>query len=107
MNNNTLIAHVRKNEDGSWAPAQPLIDHLKGTAELASKFAKTFNSSSWEYAAGLAHDAAYMHPNQNRMGSFLLFPMPLKELHIFIERLGRFGYYHALVQFLIQSKVYE
>lgn len=107
MNNRTLIAHVRKNEDGSWAPAQPLIDHLEGTAQLASKFAKTFNSSSWAYAMGLAHDAAYMHPNQNRMGGFLLFPVPLKGLHIFIERLVRIGCYHALVLFLIQSDVYE
>lgn len=73
MNNRTLIAHVRKNEDGSWATAQPLIDHLEGTAQLASKFAKKFNSSSWAYVAGLAHDAgkstsAWQHYLETKSG---------------------------------------
>jgi CRISPR-associated endonuclease/helicase Cas3 len=56
MEKDQLIAHVKKNEDGSWALPQPLIDHLEGTARLASKFAEIFNSSSWAYVAGLAHD---------------------------------------------------
>lgn len=106
MDKDTLIAHVRKNEDGSWAPPQPLIDHIEGSARLASEFAETFDSSAWGYAEKLAHYEANMHPNQNRMGGYLLLPVPLKGLHIFIERLGRIGRYHALVQFLIQSNVY-
>ncbi|GAB6277151.1 MAG: CRISPR-associated helicase Cas3' [Rectinema sp.] len=62
MNKDTLIAHVRKNEDGSWAPPQPLIDHLEGSARLASKFAETFDSSAWAYAEGLAHDTGKATP---------------------------------------------
>lgn len=57
-----VIAHVRKNEDGTWASPQPLIDHLEGSARRASKFAETFNSSSWAYAAGLAHDTGKSPP---------------------------------------------
>ncbi len=106
MNNSTLIAHVRKNEDGSWASPQPFIDHLEGRARRASTFAEIFNSSSWAYTEGLAHYEAYMHPNQNKMGGYFLLPVLLKGLHIFIERLGRIGRYHAPVQFLIQSNVY-
>jgi len=56
MNESTLIAHVRKNEDGSWAPPHVLDDHLKECARLASKFAEIFDSSSWAYAGGIAHD---------------------------------------------------
>lgn len=62
MNNSTLIAHVRKNEDGLWAPPQPLIDHLEGSTRLASKFAETLNSSFWAYAEGLAHDIGKATP---------------------------------------------
>ncbi len=54
---NDLIAHVRKNEDGSWAPPQPLGDHLLGTAKRAECFAGKFASGEWGRAAGLAHDA--------------------------------------------------
>ena len=56
MNNPELIAHVRKNEDGTWANPQPLINHLEGSAKLASRFAEAFNSASWAYAAGFTHD---------------------------------------------------
>ncbi|HOE99514.1 MAG TPA: CRISPR-associated helicase Cas3' [Rectinema sp.] len=56
MNNPELIAHVRKNKDGTWANPQPLIDHLEGSAKLASRFAEAFNSASWAYAAGFTHD---------------------------------------------------
>lgn len=50
------IAHVKKNEDGSWASPQSVSDHLCGTAVLASKYATLFRSSSWAYAAGISHD---------------------------------------------------
>ncbi len=33
-----------------------LEDHLKGTAELAAKFADEFSSGEWAYLAGLWHD---------------------------------------------------
>lgn len=56
MKDDTPIAHVRKNEDGTWAEPQPLTDHLAGTAKLASKFAESFGSSAWAYTAGIAHD---------------------------------------------------
>ncbi len=56
MNNLESIAHVRKNEDGTWANPQPLINHLEGSAKLASRFAEAFNSASWAYAAGFTHD---------------------------------------------------
>jgi CRISPR-associated endonuclease/helicase Cas3 len=51
------IAHVKQNPDGSWAESQGLEDHLRGTAELAGKFAGVFDSGSWGYAAGIGHDA--------------------------------------------------
>ena len=56
MKDDTPIAHVRKNEDDTWAEPQSLTDHLVGTANLASKFAESFGSSAWAYAAGIAHD---------------------------------------------------
>lgn len=51
------IAHVRENEDGTWADPQLLSAHLEGTARLAEIFASKFNSGQWGKAAGLAHDA--------------------------------------------------
>jgi CRISPR-associated endonuclease/helicase Cas3 len=50
------IAHVMKNEDGSWIPIHVLIDHLQGVAEKAKIFCETFSSGDWGYAAGIAHD---------------------------------------------------
>ncbi len=52
-----FIAHVRKNEDGTWASPHRLSDHLVGTAKLTEKFADEFHSGTWGKAAGLAHDA--------------------------------------------------
>jgi len=66
MNNGPLIAHVRKNEDGSWAPPQLLVDHLEATAQLASRFAKVFNSSLWAYLAGMVHDIGKSSPEWQR-----------------------------------------
>lgn len=57
-----LIAHVRKNDDGTWDQPQPLDEHLKRCAALASKFASTFNSSDWGYILGLAHDIGKSSP---------------------------------------------
>lgn len=51
------IAHVRKNEDGSWADPHSLLLHLHGTAEKAEAFASVFHSGDWGRALGLAHDA--------------------------------------------------
>ncbi len=52
-----LIAHVRKNVDGSWDAPQPLLNHLERTASLAETNAAKFQSGEWGKAAGLAHDA--------------------------------------------------
>ncbi|HAG11251.1 MAG TPA: CRISPR-associated endonuclease Cas3'' [Desulfotomaculum sp.] len=52
-----FIAHVRKREDGTWAPPHKLADHIEGTAKQAETFAADFNSGAWGKAAGLAHDA--------------------------------------------------
>ncbi|CAM3972566.1 CRISPR-associated helicase Cas3' [Cohnella lubricantis] len=51
-----LIAHVRKNEDGSWAVPHWLSDHLKDTASLTALFASKFHSGEWGKVGGLAHD---------------------------------------------------
>ncbi len=57
LDHNDFIAHVRKNDDGSWAAPQMLLEHLEGTAGLAKRFADKFNSGDWAEVAGLAHDA--------------------------------------------------
>lgn len=58
MNNcNSLIAHVKRDENGEWASPHLLLDHVQKTAELAKKFASAFNSAEWAYAAGILHDA--------------------------------------------------
>lgn len=53
---NDLIAHVRKNTDGTWDEPQSLVRHLTETAELARGFTAKFDSGEWGLAAGLAHD---------------------------------------------------
>jgi CRISPR-associated endonuclease/helicase Cas3 len=55
--NKKYIAHVRKNEDGTWAIPHWLSEHLEGTAKLAETFADVFCSGEWGKALGLAHDA--------------------------------------------------
>jgi len=52
-----FIAHVRKNDDGTWTEPHRLSDHLDNTARLAENYAAKFNSGEWGKAAGLAHDA--------------------------------------------------
>jgi CRISPR-associated endonuclease/helicase Cas3 len=51
-----MIAHVRKNEDGTWAEPQCLIEHLEGTAKLARCNANKFASGEWGQVLGLNHD---------------------------------------------------
>ena len=46
--------YAHKSEDGRL---QPLDEHLKNTAELASKFAADFSASDAAYIAGFYHDA--------------------------------------------------
>jgi CRISPR-associated endonuclease/helicase Cas3 len=55
--NNEFIAHVQKNDDGTWAPPHLLSKHLNDTARLAETYAAKFDSGEWGKAAGLAHDA--------------------------------------------------
>lgn len=62
MDESMLIAHVRKNDDGTWDQPQPLDEHLKRCAAIASKFASSFNSSDWGYIIGLAHDIGKSSP---------------------------------------------
>ncbi len=55
--NPKFIAHVRKNDDGTWATPHFLSEHLVETARLAESFATKFHSGQWGKAAGLGHDA--------------------------------------------------
>lgn len=52
-----FIAHVCKNDDGTWAEPHRLTEHLKNTARLAEIYTSKFHSGEWGKAAGLAHDA--------------------------------------------------
>ena len=55
--NSDYIAHVRKNEDDTWATPHLLKDHLEETSKTAQKFAAKFDSAEWGKAVGIAHDA--------------------------------------------------
>lgn len=55
--NDDFIAHVRQNEDGTWAPPHRLSAHIEKTANLAEAYAAKFDSGTWGKTAGLAHDA--------------------------------------------------
>jgi len=55
--NDELIAHVRQNDDNTWASSHKLSAHLEGTARRAEVYTSKFNSGDWGRAAGLAHDA--------------------------------------------------
>ena len=50
------LAHVRRNEDNTWADPQGLDEHLEGTARLSEEFAQAFDSGEWGRVCGLAHD---------------------------------------------------
>jgi len=55
--NSPIIAHVRKNQDGSWAEPHALQEHIMNTATMAAKFAQSFNSSDWAKSCAFLHDA--------------------------------------------------
>ena len=52
-----FIAHVRKDDNGTWADPHLLSQHLDDTARLAEFYAAKFHSGEWGRIAGLAHDA--------------------------------------------------
>ncbi|MGI6120198.1 MAG: CRISPR-associated helicase Cas3' [Desulfosporosinus sp.] len=52
-----FIAHLRQNDDGTWASPHELLAHLEGTARIAETNAAKFYSGDWGKAVGLAHDA--------------------------------------------------
>ena len=56
-----FYAHTKDNEPPElW---QPLEDHLRQVAELASTFATAFKSDAWLRAAGTLHDIGKAHPD--------------------------------------------
>lgn len=50
--NITYLAHISEDE----AREQTIIEHLKGTAELAGAFSSAFHCKEWGYGLGLLHD---------------------------------------------------
>ena len=57
------MAHVN-----SQGEEQPLMDHLRNTASIASSFAKPFNGEEIAYQSGLFHDIGkYSGAGQKRM----------------------------------------
>lgn len=68
MNKDTLIAHIRRKEDRSGVPSQPLIDHFEERVRPASEFAEIFKSSTWAYAEGLEHDTGMATPGWQHYG---------------------------------------
>ena len=50
------IAHVRKNNDGTWALPHGLTKLLENTARIAEFNAAKFHSGEWGRTVGLAHD---------------------------------------------------
>lgn len=57
------FAHVKQNEDGSWADPHFLKDHLFETSKLSSKFAEDFGNSDWAELVALLHDLGKYHPD--------------------------------------------
>lgn len=66
MSQKNEYAHVRLNDDGSWAEPQTLMDHLEGTAKLAGEFARPFGSEDWARACAFAHDTGKASPEWQR-----------------------------------------
>lgn len=59
----SIIAHIKKNSDDSWAEPHLLTDHLVSTAKLAPRFAEEFKNSDWAELIGLLHDLGKYHPD--------------------------------------------
>ncbi len=56
------IAHVKKNQDETWAKPHLLKNHLNETANRAGEFASEFNNKDWAEFAGYLHDLGKFHP---------------------------------------------
>jgi len=50
------IAHVRLTKQGTWEEPHLLVDHIRGVAQLAGKFASGFGNEDWGRLSGLWHD---------------------------------------------------
>lgn len=55
------LAHVRRNDDGSFA-IHELEDHLRAVRDLAGEFASSFGHADWGQLAGLWHDLGTYSP---------------------------------------------
>ena len=55
------VAHVKQQTDGRW-DTHLLEEHLYAVADLAEKFAQSFDSEDWAYLAGLWHDLGKYRP---------------------------------------------
>lgn len=55
------IAHVTRNEDGTWREPHDLAEHLVGVSALAACFARNFGED-WARLAGLWHDLGKYRP---------------------------------------------
>lgn len=55
------IAHVARNEDGTWRDPHDLAEHLNGVASLAAEFARAFGGD-WARLAGQWHDLGKYRP---------------------------------------------
>jgi len=62
MTNEQILAHVRKNTDGSWS-TQKLDVHLQGTARRAREFADAFANGDWAEIEGFWHDLGKFLPD--------------------------------------------
>ena len=51
-----IVAHARKNGDGTWGPPHMLIEHLLSTGNLAQEFSEKFHSGEVGRTLGLLHD---------------------------------------------------
>jgi len=58
-----LIAHVKRNEVGTWAEPHLLKEHLTDTAQKAAEFASEFNNKDWAELTGYLHDLGKYHPD--------------------------------------------